>query len=326
VVPVEVGVGLWCLQASALRPAPVPGLYAGLLDDARHAEQLGLHSLWLSEHHFFYDGYCPALLPAAAAALAVTERLRVGTGVLLLPLQRPERVAAAAAEVARLSGGRFDLGVGAGYRAVEFAGKGLAFHSRLARMRAGLDVVTGAGAPVWVGVSSAAAARRAGRRGLGLFLSGAFPAPVVSSLMGEHRAAWEAAGSPGGRTPPVGLLRNIWLADTPAEQAQARAWVRSSYVVYAGLGWTADQAGMDFLAGVEASMNEVERGALIGTAAEVAEALAPYRGVDVLIGRIGYDLPGPEVVREQMSRIATELVPRLDGPGGSGRRGGAVSP
>jgi alkanesulfonate monooxygenase SsuD/methylene tetrahydromethanopterin reductase-like flavin-dependent oxidoreductase (luciferase family) len=67
-------------------------------------------------------------------------------------------------------------------------------------------------------------------------------------------------------------------------------------VVYAGLGWTADQAGMDFLAGVEASMNEVERGALIGTAAEVAEALAPYRGVDVLIGRIGYDLPGPEVV------------------------------
>ena len=113
----RVGVGLWCLQSSALRPRPFPALYSELLEDARHAEAVGLDSLWLSEHHFFYDGYCPALLPAAAAALSVTQRLRIGTGVLLLPLQAADRVARAAAHLAESSGGRFDLGVGAGTEA-----------------------------------------------------------------------------------------------------------------------------------------------------------------------------------------------------------------
>ena len=50
-------------------------------------EGLGYDELWLSEHHSFYDGYCPALLPAAASVLSVTERLRVGTGMLLLDWQ-----------------------------------------------------------------------------------------------------------------------------------------------------------------------------------------------------------------------------------------------
>ncbi len=308
----DVGVGLWCLQSSALQPRSVPGLHRDFVDDARLADRLGLHSLWLSEHHFFYDGYCPALLTAASAALAVTERLRVGTGVLLLPLQNPARVAAGAAELASAFGNRFDLGVGAGYREVEYAGKGLDFADRLSRMRTGLDAVSACGAPVWVGVSTAAAARRAGRRGLGLFLSGAFSAAVVAEMVAEHRRAWEDAGAIGTR-PPVGLLRNVWLADSAADQSRAREWVRSSYVVYAGLGWTADQAGMDFAAQVEASMDEVERGALIGSADQVAEGLVAYEGVDQIVCRIGYDLPPRSAVHEVMERIASELQPHLGG-------------
>ena len=312
----QVGIGLWCLQSSALRPRPFPELYRDLVEDAVFAESVGLDSLWLSEHHFFYDGYCPALLTAAAAALAVTERLRVGTGVLLLPLQSAERVAAGAADLAVSSGGRFDLGVGAGYREIEYQGKGLAFGDRLARMRAGLDTLAASatiGAPLWVGVSTPAAARRAGRRGLGLFLSGAFVPEVVTTMIAEHRQAWAEAGSPGGKPPPVGLLRNVWLADTAAEVAQAQDWARSSYVVYAGLGWTATDAGMDFTASVEASMNEVVRGAVIGEVDDVADELANFAalGVDTLVCRIGYDLPPSAALRETIERIGTELRPRL---------------
>ncbi|MFN0026229.1 MAG: LLM class flavin-dependent oxidoreductase [Acidimicrobiales bacterium] len=310
----KLGVGLWCLQSSALRPRPFPALYEELLEDARRAESVGLDSLWLSEHHYFYDGYCPALLPAAAAALAVTKRLRVGTGVLLLPLQRAARVVAAAEDLSRSSGGRFDLGVGAGYREIEYSGKGLRFEDRLARMRSGLDALGGVSSPVWVGVSTPAAARRAGRRNLGLFLSGAFPPSVVQQLIEEHRTAWHGAGAVGGQPPPVGLLRNVWLADTPAERDRAVHWARSSYVVYAGLGWTASDAGMDFTAGVEASMDEVARGAIIGGAEDVAEELRRFHGVDTVVCRIGYDLPPRSAIVEVLERIGTELRPLLDTP------------
>lgn len=311
----KVGVGLWCLQSSALRPRPFPALYQELLEDARRAESVGLHSLWLSEHHFFYDGYCPALLAAAAGALSVTERLRVGTGVLLLPLQRPSRVVAAVEDLDRSSGGRLDLGVGAGYREIEYVGKGLRFEDRLERMRRGLDALGALSAPVWVGVSTPAAARRAGRRNLGLFLSGAFPPTVVLQLIEEHRDAWHEAGGVGGvggGPPPVGLLRNVWLADTPAEREQALHWARSSYVVYAGLGWTASDAGMDFAASVDASMDEVARGAIIGNAEQVAEELRRFDGIDTVVCRIGYDLPPRSAIIEVLERIGTELAPLLE--------------
>ena len=93
----RIGIGLWCLQSTATVPRPFTALYQELLDDARLAEASGVDSLWLPEHHHYYDGYCPALLPAAAAALSVTTTLTVGTGVLLLPLHDPARVAADAA-------------------------------------------------------------------------------------------------------------------------------------------------------------------------------------------------------------------------------------
>ena len=243
----KIGIGLWCLQSTATAPRSFTTAYQHLLDDARLAEQVGIHSLWLSEHHGYYDGYCPALLPAAAATLAVTDRLQVGTGVLLLPLQQPDRVVAAAGSLDQRFDDRFHLGVGMGYRPTEFQAKGLDIADRVRLMNAGLDTVAeGRDGRTWVGVTSQPAARRAGRRGLGLFISGAFSPEVVESLVTAHRQAWYDAGSPGGGRPPVGLLRNLWLADSGPSQRQALDWVRSSYLVYAGLGWGASDTGVDF--------------------------------------------------------------------------------
>ena len=88
------GVGLFSLQNTAMQPAHWAAAYREMREYATLMEELGYDELWLSEHHFFYDGYCPALLPAAASVLSVTERLRVGTGMLLLPMQDPNRLAA----------------------------------------------------------------------------------------------------------------------------------------------------------------------------------------------------------------------------------------
>jgi alkanesulfonate monooxygenase SsuD/methylene tetrahydromethanopterin reductase-like flavin-dependent oxidoreductase (luciferase family) len=94
--------------------------YAEILEQVAYAEQLGYRSAWLSEHHFADDGYTPSPLLLAAAMAVKTNRLRFGTSLMLAPLHDPIRLAEDAASLAVLSDGRFDLGLGLGYREIEF--------------------------------------------------------------------------------------------------------------------------------------------------------------------------------------------------------------
>lgn len=312
----QLGIGLWCLQSTATAPRHFTAAYRDLVLDAQLAEEVGLHSLWLSEHHGYHDGYCPSLLPPAAAVLQATQTLEVGTGVLLLPLHNPRRVAEAARYLGECFDDRFHLGMGMGYRPSEFAAKGRDMADRVKLMNSGLDTVVEYAASdsrdhLWVGVTSEVAARRAGRRGLGLFISGAFSRSVVEGLVAAHRSAWEDAGCPGGTRPRVGLLRNLWIADGEADRRRALDWVRSSYLVYAGLGWGADDTGVDFVTGIEASMDEVEASATVGTAEEVAAELLDY-DVDLVVCRIGYDQPPRSALVEVIERLGRELAPLVD--------------
>src|SRR6185437_10664707 len=100
-------------------------LYSSTLDFVREAERLGFDQVWLTEHHFADDGYCPALMPAAAAIAAQTSRIRIGTKVMLMPFHDPLRLAEDAAVVDVISGGRLELGIAAGYRLEEFSGFGI---------------------------------------------------------------------------------------------------------------------------------------------------------------------------------------------------------
>ena len=116
-------------------------LYAECLQEIEEGERLGFTGVWLSEHHFVDDGYLPSPLVVAAAIAARTERVRIGTNVLLLPMHHPLRVAEDAAVVDLVSGGRFILGVGQGYVQHEFETLGFDRKYRPSLFEEGIEVI-----------------------------------------------------------------------------------------------------------------------------------------------------------------------------------------
>lgn len=99
---------------------PFGRMYADYLDQIVRAEALGFDSVWLTEHHFCEDGYTPSPLVISGAIGARTTHMRIGTNLIVLPLHDPVRIAEDAATLSLLTGGRFDLGVGIGYKQAEF--------------------------------------------------------------------------------------------------------------------------------------------------------------------------------------------------------------
>ncbi|MFI5862155.1 LLM class flavin-dependent oxidoreductase [Streptomyces sp. NPDC051546] len=81
---------------------------------AEVAEEAGLDSVWLAEHHFVPYGVCPSAVTLAALMLGRTRRLRVGTAVSVLPNIHPVALGEQAALLHLASEGRFTLGVGRG--------------------------------------------------------------------------------------------------------------------------------------------------------------------------------------------------------------------
>lgn len=119
-------------------PKGAPITFEAMATWAQRAEALGFDSVWVSDH-FFYSfarygtdtGPIAALEPLTAIAglATVTERVRLGTLVLGAPFRHPSIVAKMAATIDRISGGRLDLGVGAGWLEEEFTAFGYRYGS-----------------------------------------------------------------------------------------------------------------------------------------------------------------------------------------------------
>ena len=114
-------------MTTATRPKRL-GFFTRLLDQADpaeryrlatsqigHAERCGFDSAWVAQHHFHEDeGGLPAPFVFLAQVAAQTSRIRLGTGIVTLPLELPIRVAEDAAVLDLMSGGRLEVGVGPG--------------------------------------------------------------------------------------------------------------------------------------------------------------------------------------------------------------------
>jgi alkanesulfonate monooxygenase SsuD/methylene tetrahydromethanopterin reductase-like flavin-dependent oxidoreductase (luciferase family) len=195
-------------------------LYAFNLQLCEEAERLGLHSVWISEHHLFADGYLPQPLTFAAAVAARTKRLRIGTGVLIAPFRNAAHLAEEAAVVDILSSGRLDLGVGTGYRQPEYDLFGADLSKRYgttdARVRQ-LRQIWAEGrvtpppvqdrVPIWLGYNGPQGARRAGVLGEGLL-------SVNRDLLEPYREGLREGGHPAEAARMAGTV-NVFVTEDP---------------------------------------------------------------------------------------------------------------
>lgn len=116
----------------------------GFRDTVSHvllAEQLGFEYAFVSEHHFLKNDMLPSPLIAISYLAAKTERIKLGTGLLLLPLHDPVRIAEDTAVVDVVSNGRLVLGLGQGFRPEEFDGFHRDLKDRNKLMREGVQLL-----------------------------------------------------------------------------------------------------------------------------------------------------------------------------------------
>ncbi|MGH3256478.1 MAG: LLM class flavin-dependent oxidoreductase [Streptosporangiaceae bacterium] len=240
----EMKLGVWYDFRNPLAwRIPWQQLYHETLDQASWAEELGFHSVWLSEHHFTDDGYMPSIPSALAAIASRTKRVRLGTAVILAPLHHPLRLAEDLAVVDLISDGRLDIGLASGYRSKEFEVMAVPRRERGQRTEETVQLLrlawTGekfdfegksyqfrdvtvtpppaqrGGPPLYLGGSSVPAARRAGRLGCG------FAADSGGSLdlYRVYTEAFTAVAGGGLQAPDIKTNRLVYVADDPE-----RAW------------------------------------------------------------------------------------------------------
>lgn len=100
-------------------------VFANTLAEIEAADQMGFDSVWLAEHHFSRYGILGDPLNFGAAIAARTQRITIGTAVVVVPFHNPIRLAENALSLDSLSGGRLVLGLGRGYQPKEFNGFGI---------------------------------------------------------------------------------------------------------------------------------------------------------------------------------------------------------
>lgn len=337
------GLGQFTLQIPPWDDRDHARLYADTIELARVAERAGFSSFWLAEHHGAEDGYIPSLLAFLSAVAASTERLEVGTGVLLAPLHHPLRIAEDAAVVDLISGGRLNLGMGLGWVPDEYEMFGVPMKGRGKRLEEVVEILRKAWTgerfsyegkhftlddvlvrprparpiPIWLGGTTPAALERAARIGDGHFPSSTGAVDAVLERAKEMLAIRERLGVKGpyrfGMFLPIGLGADA--DDGWARIRDGLLHVRGSYAM-----WGQGRRDVENARDVAAQWEDAVRGGVIcGTPDEVAATLGPMlREIDSL----GFEdtfcsaiLAGPgtsfEDAAQAVETFASKVMPAL---------------
>lgn len=115
--------------------------FAETAEQVRFMRQLGFDSIWSGEHHVTDGFHYFPLLSMLQRLAADAEGMEIGTNIVLLPLHNPVEMAEICAFLDVISGGKFSLGVGLGYRPEEFAVFGVPIKERVSRLTEGVEII-----------------------------------------------------------------------------------------------------------------------------------------------------------------------------------------
>jgi putative FMN-dependent luciferase-like monooxygenase len=316
-----------------LDEAPPADRYRLALEQIVRAEELGFDSAWVAQHHFHEsEGGLPSPLVFLSHVAARTSRIRLGTGIITLPLEEPLRVAEDAAVLDLLSGGRLEVGVGTGGTPSSFTAFGLDSDERRSLFADNLRLITEAWggkdlgstenqlyppAPqlldrLWQATFSVSGGERAGRAGDGVMLSRTQPRgsgqahAALDELQNPIIDAYLAA-LPQGAAPRILASRTLFVADSRAEALRlAEAGLQRIVPHF-------ERQGHVFAShDVESLIAATD--AHVGTADDVVESLARdsslKRATDISFQVHSIDPPHEYILRS-IELAATEVVPRL---------------
>lgn len=307
--------------------------YRKYIDYVLAAEDLGYHSVFVVEHHFTGVGQLSASLNFLSYLTGRTSRIRLGTAVVVLPWHNPVLLAEQVATLDLLSGGRFDFGVGKGYRAGEFAGFSIPIEEATERFDEALAFLRTAWSspdrfshegkrwrfenivieprpvqqphpPLWMGAGSFESIRRAAREDFNLLLDQVATidltverVAVYKDELARHRRPW--------RPQRIGVARALQIVRSEAEREAALA-LRTR--VLKAIGGLARGPGAERYhnIGSHADPNLAsEESALLGTPEEIIAKLRKLEagGVDYVL------LVDPTGSVDSLDAFAREIMP-----------------
>ncbi len=285
-----------------------------MLEQVQAARQNGFASLWVPHHYATLPMQMLAPIPMLAYLLREAEGMVIGPNILVLPLLNPIHVAEDAVTLDLLSGGRYVLGVGIGYREAEFSAFNVPltervqrFNESIAVMRRlwtedrvthqgksfkidnlgiGLKPMRPGGPPIWVAGVVDAAVKRAARIGDAWLITNFAHLSVLAPQMKMYRATLAELNKPFPDDVPI--TRECYIGPTREKALQeCQAALEYKYGAYSS--W-----GLDKLSGDAESFNQpfeafAKDRFIIGDKASVKDEIQRYRellGVNHFIMRV----------------------------------------
>ncbi len=287
--------------------------YNAYIDAVVEGERLGYYSNFIVEHHFTGAGQVSASLNLLSYLAAKTSRIRLGTAVVVLPWHNPVLIAEQVATLDLLSGGRFDFGVGKGYRHNEFEGFGIPIEEATERFEEAMTVIRKAWTsqgrfshhgkrwqfdnivvepattqkphpPLWLAAGRTESLQYAAREGYSLFLDQFQTFEVILARLEIFRQALTAAGRTYGAM-DVAVARGLFITRNEAEREAAIATRMKSQEVMNAFAFDVNQKTKSSMVSDSDLRTAAVEGLLLGTPEEIVEQLKTLeaRGVGYVL-------------------------------------------
>jgi len=308
----------------------------------QHAERLGYTSAWLVEHHFTGFSQLSATLNYISYLAGITSKIRLGSAVVVVPWHNPILLAEQIATIDQLSKGRYDFGIGRGYRANEFHGFGMEmadaqeiFEESVELLKRSFTeterwsyksdrwtfndiiveppVVQKPYPPMWIGAASENSIRGLARNGFNLLLAQVPTFETIGESIAIYRDELDKMGEEYDPS-RVAVTRGLMVANNDAERAEAHV-LRGKFLTEVQVLATDPRFQSKTFVPAERHKNR-------GDPTEVSEAGAIIGKADEMIERCEklYDLGVRNVLLHDLSgsfdalqQFAEEVMPHFAG-------------